>query len=91
MAMQVYPGNFNGVRYRGYWYGGLGKVDEYAPSVSDLKPGVANVLADGGMLDSSANGKWASAPGSMVYQDAMKKRDGKAPGPDVMVRRIEVK
>jgi hypothetical protein len=91
LATQVFTGNFNGVRYAGYWYSGLGKLEDYAPATSDITGAAVNTMADGAVFDASTKGKWSDAPKATVFQNAVDKKDGKAPDPDVMVTKLETR
>lgn len=93
LATQVFTGNFNGVRYNGYWYDGLGTLEDYTPvgTEIDAKKTKTNPLAEGAMLDAATLGKWEAGPATVVAQDAIAKKDGKPPEADLMISRLKLK
>lgn len=90
IATQVFTGNMNGVRYDGYWYDGLGNLADFSPTATSVQISTAD-MTGGAATDLAAMGKWTAAPSAIVLQDAIAKKDGKAPDSDVMLTRIELK
>lgn len=90
VATQVFTGNMNGVRYNGYWYDGLGAMEDFSPTASSVQVKTVD-MADGTATDLAVMGKWDAAPAELILQDAVTKKDGKAPDSDLMLTRIEMK
>ena len=92
VAGQVYTGNHNGLRYAGYWYDGLGTVEDFAPELSPVPiPEGDEALVDvvGGHTADAAGG-FQSMPPSVVFQDAYEKHDGASPDSDVFLTRFDL-
>jgi hypothetical protein len=88
---QVYTGTYNGVRYAGYWYDGLGALEDYQPTLSDITSTAINELPAGVLLDASTMRKYADAPTSIVLQDAYAKKDGTPPDSDFFFTKFTMK
>lgn len=91
---QVYSSSFNGVRYWGYWYDGVGAVEDFKPGhIKDLgmKPEDAQIIPHGEVKDASGMRTLVDLAELLPFQDAVQKHDGKAPDGDVMFWRLKLK
>ncbi len=91
---QLYTGNNNGTRYHGYWYGGTGELEPYAPGVSPIALEDAQFFAiEGGAVidaaEASPEREWIEAPQALTWQDPVNKLDGEAPDEDWFLMRLD--
>jgi hypothetical protein len=88
---QVYTGNYNGVRYTGYWYQGVGKIE-------DDKPGMSAITIQGNPVDMPKGVAKDAAPArelvdvqpTLPWQDATAKHDGNPPDGDLIYWQLKL-
>ncbi|MEJ2664599.1 MAG: hypothetical protein P8107_11250 [Spirochaetia bacterium] len=90
---QVYTGNHNGVRYWGYWYNGVGSLSDYTPQVKDLGmgKGSAQPIPAGAVKDASGARSLVDLKGTVPFQDASLKKDGRPPDGELIYWKLELK
>jgi len=90
---QVYTGNYNGVRYWGYWYNGVGSLTDYAPQANDLGmgEGSAQPIPAGAVKDASGARDLMDLKGLVPFQDAAAKKDGQGPDGELIYWKLELK
>jgi hypothetical protein len=90
---QVYTGNYNGVRYWGYWYKGVSSLSDYKPAVNDLGLGEASTQAipAGAVKDASGARELVDLFDVVPFQEASDKQDGQGPDGELIFWKLEEK
>ncbi|RME84907.1 MAG: hypothetical protein D6785_05050, partial [Planctomycetota bacterium] len=90
---QVYTGNYNGVRYWGYWYDGTSSLTDFQPNVEDIEVKKEQILSlnNGDLKDAKSHRKYVDGKKYFPYLDSKRKRNGKSPDGDFMFWKIQLK
>jgi hypothetical protein len=88
VASQVTTGIANTSRYAGFWYDGLGTLEEYKPAVVAIPGAAVYDLPLGSVQDASALRQFLNAPATLLLQDAGAKSNGTAPDADLSIARF---
>ncbi len=90
---QVYTGNFNGVRYWGYWYKGVSSLSDYTPQVKELGMGETSgiTIPTGAVKDASSARELMDLKDIIPFQDAALKKDGHGPDGELIFWKLEMK